>query len=83
MTNKILRGKTPSLIGSSNGRPCRVDVKQKSKCKRCGCDIGAGQDCFGIPKAGSGFTNIHRYCKQCYMNIIEQTRKDLEKASKL
>jgi len=72
------RGKTPSLIGSSNGRPKRVIVKRKSKCCRCHKDICPGQDCFGIPKTGAGFSSLKRFCKECFENIITQTRKDLE-----
>ena len=76
------RGKTPSLIGSSNGRPERVMVKAKSECSRCHCDIVVGDDCFGIPKTGS-FTNLKRFCKECFDKILKQTSEDLEKIYKL
>ena len=83
MKNKIPKGKTPSLIGSSNGRPKRVQVERKSQCYRCSSDIEASQDCFGIPKIGSGFSSIKRYCKTCYHMILEQTQNDLEEIKKL
>lgn len=83
MKNNKPKGKTPSLIGSSNGRPRRVQVERKSECYRCSCDIQVGQDCFGIPKVGSGFSPIKRYCKICFQNILEQTQKDLEEVKKL
>jgi len=77
MTGKIPRGKTPSLIGSTNGRPRRVLVKKKSICCRCGCDIPMGGECYGIPKLGRGFSNAKRHCKECYLKIIEQTERDI------
>lgn len=78
MTSNKPKGKTPSLIGFSSGRPCRVTVKRKSKCNRCGSNIETDQDCFGIPKTGGGFTVTKRHCKSCFKNIIQQTYKDLE-----
>lgn len=83
MKNSKPKGKTPSLISSSNGKPQRIHVQRKSKCCRCNCDIQVGQDCFGIPKAESGFSSKKRYCKLCFQNIIEQTQKDLDKVRKL
>ncbi len=81
--NKSPRGKTPSLIGSANGRPKRIIVQKKSECKRCHCDILVGHDCFGIPKATSSFGSIRRFCKECFYKIIEQTRVDLEELKTL
>jgi hypothetical protein len=83
MKNKKPKGKTPSLIGSSNGRPKKVQVERNSECYRCGCNIEPGQDCFGIPKIGSGFSSLKRYCKVCFQNILEQTQKDLEEVKNL
>jgi hypothetical protein len=71
------KGRTPSLISASNGRPKRVDVQRKSTCCRCDCGIEAGAHCFNIPKAGQGFSKEKRYCLVCYKNVIEQTEKDL------
>jgi hypothetical protein len=78
MTGKIPKGKTPSLIGSSNGRPKRIDVARKSVCSRCKDDISIGAECFNIPKSGNGFVTEKRFCKSCYDKVIEQTQKDLE-----
>lgn len=83
MTNQKPKGKTPSLIGSSNGRPKRITVERRSECCRCHKDICPGQDCFGIPKASSGFSSIKRYCKECFQNVIAQTYRDLEEIIKL
>jgi len=81
--NQKPKGRTPSLIGSSNGRPERVIVKRTSQCSRCHKDINSGQDCFGIPKVGLGFNSLKRFCPECFQNIIEQTYKDLEEIKKL
>lgn len=78
MKSRTPRGKTPSLIGSANGRPKRVDVKRESTCCRCGNTISAGEDCFNIPKTGTGFSTERRYCKICYGNVLDQTQKELD-----
>ncbi len=83
MKNNNPKGRTPSLIGSTNGRPKRVEVKSKSQCKRCKGDILAGQDCFGIPKVGGAFASVKRFCKTCYQNILKQTQSDLEELKML
>jgi len=83
MKNQTPKGKTPSLIGSSNGRPQRVIVKRKSDCSRCHGDILPGQDCFGIPKVGSGFNTLKRYCNECFKNVLGQTQKDLDEINNL
>lgn len=72
------KGKTPSLIGSTLGRPKRVDVKRRSTCSRCACEIAAGSVCFGIPRLGGAFSNEARYCQGCYSQILDQTEKDLK-----
>ncbi len=77
------KGKTPSLIGFSNGRPSRVAVQRKSQCVRCSCDIHAGTDCFNIPKKQAGFTRECRYCKSCYEKVLEQTQADFESLKSL
>lgn len=78
MRNKMPKGKTPSLIGFSNGKPERVDVKKKSSCTRCHKPIPAGAECFNIPQKAAGFTVPKRYCKDCFGSVIDQTSKDLE-----
>lgn len=76
MTN-MPKGKTPSLIGFSNGRPSRVNVLRKSRCCRCQGEVLVGDPCFNIPKKSSGFTKECRYCKGCYEKVLEQTRSDV------
>jgi hypothetical protein len=75
---KIPKGRTPSLIGSSNGRPSVVVAQRKCQCTRCSDDILGGTRCFDIPKTGTGFSRKKRYCEDCYRRIIEQTTVDLD-----
>ena len=77
------RGTVPSLIGSSNGKPKRVDVLRKSECKRCGKDLFKGDNCVEIPKVGGAHTNQKRYCDDCYKAILDKTEKDLNELRSL
>ncbi|MCK4763704.1 MAG: hypothetical protein KAW12_16000 [Candidatus Aminicenantes bacterium] len=72
------RGKTPSLISGLSGKPIPEKVKKKRTCNRCSCDIMKGQNCFLIPKLGSGFSNKKPFCKSCFKETLDQTRKDLD-----
>lgn len=71
------RGKTPSLITGSSGKPIVVKSKRKRTCKRCSCNIKMGEKLFEIPKIGSGFTDKQPICKLCFREILDQTQKDL------
>lgn len=79
MTKGKPRGRTPSLIGGSNGRPKRASVKKKSECARCHSTLEVETDCFEIPKVGGAFANSKRFCQECFKNILEKTSEDLEK----
>jgi hypothetical protein len=72
------RGQTPSLIGSTLGRPRLRLVKAKSHCKRCGATLVKGTECYEIPQLGGTFTNPRPYCDLCFASILEQTRRDLD-----
>jgi hypothetical protein len=76
------KGKTPSLIGSTNGRPVKVDVKRSSECCRCGDVLKAGSLCIGIPKTDA-FGTVRRFCPECFENVLQQTASDLEEAKGL
>lgn len=82
MKNPNPKGKTPSLISGSNGKPKRVVVERKSSCYRCEDDIHPGQNCFGIPRTGS-FSSSRRYCKECFEKILSKTAEDLDLLKKL
>ncbi len=73
----------PSLIGSSNGKPKRVDVLGPSHCSRCKIPLSKGQICIEIPKLGNSFSNPKRYCDECYQSILQKTEQDLEELKKL
>jgi len=83
MKKKTPRGPVPSLIGASNGRPKRTEVKRLSHCYRCNDDIIAGTMCIEIPKTGTGFASSKRVCDECYQAILEKTSKDLAELQKI
>lgn len=72
------RGQTPSLIGSTLGRPRPRLVRAKSHCKRCGAALVKGTQCYEIPRLGGTFSNYRPYCDSCFGSILEQTRRDLD-----
>lgn len=78
MSKKIPRGKTPSLIGGSNGRPSKVLIQRGCKCYRCNDHLKNGSYCIEIPQLGGSFTNQRRVCFNCFEKILQQTRTDLE-----
>ena len=71
------RGKVPSLIGGSNGRPRTVIVQRQCHCFRCEVVLAADVKCYEIPKLGRGFANYKRYCPDCFLEILTQTQKDI------
>jgi hypothetical protein len=71
------KGKTPTLISGSSGKPNLITVKAMSQCKRCKLKLAKGTKCFEIPKIGSGFSSKRRHCLKCFGEIINQTKKDL------
>lgn len=71
------KGKIPSLISGSSGKPEPVTAQRKCQCARCGCNILKGVRCFDIPKVGGAFRNTKRYCGECFKSILEQTDKDV------
>ncbi len=83
MSKKKPKGKTPSLIGGSNGRPRLADVKRLSHCYRCDDDLLSGTTCVEIPELGGGHSSARRVCDECYGLILDQTRADLEAARQL
>lgn len=72
------RGKTPSLITGSSGRPKKAIASRSRTCKRCEVNIASGETCFEIPKVGSGFASKKTFCITCFKEILEQTKKDIQ-----
>ena len=71
------KGPVPSLIGGSNGRPRRADVKRLSTCYRCHIDIPMGTTCVEIPKLGQAYSSVRRVCGGCFDLILHKTESDL------
>jgi len=74
---KKKRGKTPSLITGSSGKPIKTFAKRLRNCLRCSFAISLGGTCFEIPKVGGGFTTKKTFCINCFKEILEQTKKDI------
>lgn len=69
------RGRTPSLI-SAHGAVRRHESGKSSPCKRCESDIPKGSSCVRIRNAsGVGHRTL---CLDCFAEVIDQTRTDLE-----
>ena len=77
------RGKIPSLISASNGKPSITEAKRKRRCKRCDSDIIMGEKLFEIPNANAGFRDKKSFCKCCFREILDQTKKDVNKLESL
>ncbi len=75
---KPKKGKTPTLICGSNGRPSKIVAKRKSNCAKCGDDITKNQECYEIPRVGRGFQSPRRYCISCFRKILGETKRDLD-----
>jgi len=73
------KGKTPSLLSMSTGKPTVYTCKQKTKCSRCKNEITMGQDCFKIPKMSAGFSSKKMFCIECTDLIVQQTKTEISK----
>ena len=70
------RGPTPSLIGSNAGAVRIVEALGTRKCKRCDGAISRNLSCIEVAKPG---TMGHRtYCTNCFAEVLEKTRNDVE-----
>lgn len=72
------KGKTPTLISGASGKPTLETGRNKRDCTRCGDDIEGGESFFAIPKLGSGFSNKKPFCTSCFIEILDQSQKDLD-----
>lgn len=71
------RGKTPSLITGSSGKPVKVTAKRQRACGRCSSNIMAGKTCFEVPKVGGGFSSKKTFCLNCFKEVLEKTKEDI------
>ncbi len=73
------KGKTPSLIGSSLGRPIKKICGRKTSCSRCRADILKGVVCHDVPQLRKQHSATRRFCENCFNEVLVQSRKDLDK----
>ena len=71
------RGKIPSLIGGTLGRPKRVESGKRTPCSRCHRDILKGATCYDVPQLRKPHESTRRFCQHCFDEILKQTQKDL------
>jgi len=71
------KGKTPSLIGASLGRPVAVEAGRLCSCSRCKARIIKDEKCYDVPQPSQPFSNTRRFCKACFTKILEQTKQDV------
>jgi hypothetical protein len=71
------RGRTPSLLTGSSGKPTKTIAQRCRKCTRCSANISKNEVYFEIPKVGGGFTNKKPFCLECFKEILNQTKIDL------
>ncbi len=77
------RGKTPSLIGSSLGRPRKETCGRETPCSRCKKPISKGEDCYDVPQPQKPHSATRRFCADCFVGVLEQSKLDLEKLEAL
>ena len=79
----MAKGKTPSLIGSSLGRPRKQTCGRETPCSRCRAGIVKGENCYDVPQPKKPHSSTRRFCAECFDGVLEQTRRDLEKLEAL
>ena len=72
------KAKTPSLIGSTLGRPIGTTCGRLTRCSRCRVDIRKGDQCYDIPQLRKPHSATRRFCAKCFVGVLEQTKRDLE-----
>ena len=77
------KGKTPSLIGSTLGRPAKKTCGRKTPCSRCRAVIKKGDVCFDVPQLRKPHSATRRFCANCFNGVLHQTRGDLDKLEAL
>lgn len=77
------KGKTPSLIGASLGRPKAAVAGKRSSCSRCDASVSMGQKCYDVPQPSKPFSSTRRFCKGCFAAVLAQTQQDLAELASL
>lgn len=77
------KGKTPSLIGSSLGRPAKVKCGRAGPCSRCEGEISKGDDCYDVPQPLKPHSATRRFCGMCMQKVLEQSKADFQELETL
>lgn len=77
------KGPTPSLIGSSLGRPQAASAGKRCDCSRCGGAIAMGERCYDVPQPSQPFSSRRRFCTACFRKVLEKTRRDIAEIESL
>jgi uncharacterized 2Fe-2S/4Fe-4S cluster protein (DUF4445 family) len=71
------KGKTPSLIGSSLGRPVAATAGKKCACSRCDAVLVKGDRCIDVPQPNKPFNSSRRFCVDCFAQVLARTKADV------
>ena len=77
------KGRTPSLIGSTLGRPAKKTCGRKTPCSRCRANIKKGDVCYDVPQLRKPHSTTRRFCATCFDGVLTQTRRDLQRLEAL
>jgi len=77
------KGKTPSLIGSSLGRPSKKTCGRETPCSRCKQSISKGEDCYDVPRPQKPHASTRRFCAECFERVLKQSQRDLDELEAL
>lgn len=72
------KGKTPSLIGASLGRPKKTICGRRTACSRCHEDILKGDVCYDVPRVKKPHASSRRFCGGCFAEVVDQSKRDLD-----
>ena len=73
----MIKGRTPSLIGASLGRPAKETCGRKTPCSRCDGEILKGDVCYDVPQPKKAHSWTRRFCLVCFEAVLNQTDSDL------
>ena len=79
----MAKGKTPSLIGASLGRPLKQTCGRETPCSRCGTGIAKSEICYNVPQPKKPHSSTRRFCAECFRDVLKKTKSDLEKLEAL
>lgn len=71
------KGKTPSLIGSSLGRPRAASAGKACACSRCKGGIARADKCYDVPQPSKPFASTRRFCDGCFKDVLAETKRDI------